>query len=136
MKTADAYPSKYLSAEDLNEKDITLTIRSVELEEIGQGAKAERKLVIEFAGAKKRFVCNKTNSNTISKVLGSDETDDWIGQRITIGPREVEFQGDMVMSIRVSLKKPAEAAPKKKVEPDPVPSDNDGAGGEGPEINF
>lgn len=120
MKTSEAYPSKYLSAEDLDGKDITLNIRTVDLETIGQGAKASDKLVIGFKGAKKQFVVNKTNANTISKVLGSDETDDWIGQSITIGPREVEFQGDMVLSIRVSLKKPAGAKPAP-AEPNPEP---------------
>lgn len=128
MKTSDAYPTKYLSAEDLGDKDITLTIESVELETIGQGAKATDKLVIGFKGAKKSFVVNKTNANTISKVLGSDETDDWIGQRITIGPREVEFQGDMVMSIRVSLKRPTSAGaakPKPEPTPEPVPENDD-----------
>lgn len=125
MKTSEAYPSKYLSAEDLDGKDMTLQIKTVELETIGQGAKASEKLVIGFKGAKKMFVVNKTNANTISKVLGSDETDDWIGQRITIGPREVEFQGDMVLSIRVSLKRPADAAaPKAQPTAEPVPSDD------------
>lgn len=120
MKTSEAYPSKYLSAEDLGEKDLTLTIQTVDLEMIGQGAQASQKLVIGFKGAKKQFVVNKTNANTITKLLGTDETDDWIGQRITIGPREVEFQGEMVMSIRVSIKKPASqqaAEVAKKVEP-------------------
>jgi hypothetical protein len=129
MKLGDAYPSKYLTAEDLDGKDVTLTIDSIELEEIGQGADKSKKLVIGFRGKKKQFVVNKTNANTIAKVLGSDDTDDWIDQRITIGPREVEFQGNMVWSIRVSLKKPASqqakeaAAPAQQHEPDELEQD-------------
>lgn len=107
-------------------RDITATIQTVELEDIGQGADKSRKLVIGFAGKKKLFVVNKTNANTISKVLGTDETDEWLNRSITIGPREVEFQGNMVWSIRVSLKKPAAAA--KPSPADAPESDNDGAG--------
>lgn len=117
MKTSEAYPSKYLTAEDLNGEDVALTIKAVDLETIGQGAKAEQKLVISFRGAKKQFVVNKTNAKTITNVLGSEETDDWIGQRITIGPREVEYQGDMMMAIRVSLKKPSSNAVTREPEP-------------------
>ena len=128
MKLNDAYPSQFLTAEDLDGKDITITIAEIELEEIGQGHDKSKKLVIGMTGKKKRFVVNKTNANTIAKVLGSDDTDDWLGQRITIGPREVEFQGNMVWSIRVSLKKPVSQQAKEAAKP--APSDNDG----GPEL--
>ena len=108
MKTSEAYPSKYLSAEDLDGKDVTVTIAGVELVDLGQGSKKENKLCITMQGKKKGFIVNKTNAKTIEKLYG-DETDEWIGQRIILSPREVEFQGDMVLSIRVSLKKPATA---------------------------
>ena len=132
MKLNDAYPSQFLTAEDLDGKDIAITIAEIELEEIGQGHDKSKKLVIGMTGKKKRFVVNKTNANTIAKVLDSDDTDDWIGQRITIGPREVEFQGNMVWSIRVSLKKPVSQQAKGAAAKPPV-SDNDG-GDSGPEL--
>lgn len=110
MKISEAYPSKYLAADDLNGKDVTVRIEAVSLEEIGKGNDKDHKLVIEFAGKDKSLVCNKTNAKTIAKVLGSEDTDDWIGKSIIIGPREVEFQGNMVWSIRVSLRRPGAAA--------------------------
>lgn len=120
MKLNEAYPSKYLTAEELD-ADVTVTISDVDLEDIGQGAQKSRKLILSFQGKKKKFVLNKTNAKTIADVLGTDETDEWIGQRITIGPTEVEFQGEMVNSIRVRKKKPTGVAPKV-VEP----ADQDG----------
>lgn len=116
MKLSEAYPSKYLTAEELD-NDVTVTISDVDCEEIGQGAQKSRKLVLSFQGKKKKFVVNKTNAKTIADVLGTDETDDWIGQRITIGPTEVEFQGEMVNSIRVRRKKPS-SAPKMTADAD------------------
>ena len=131
MKLNDAYPSRFLTADDLGGKDVTVQISKVELEEIGQGPDKSTKLVLSFAGKSKQFVVNKTNARTIGKVLNDEETDNWIGKKITIGPREVEFQGNMVWAIRVSLKAPG--APAKPAAA-PQPSDNDG--GNGDDVGF
>lgn len=125
MKISEAYPSKYLTAEDLNGKSVAVKIEAVNLEEIGKGSDKDSKLVIDFVGKEKALVCNKTNAKTISKVLGSEESDDWIGKSIIIEPREVEFQGNMVWSIRVSLRRPGSASPASAPL---VPADDDGYG--------
>lgn len=119
MNINEAFPSDYLKADDLKGANVTVTIEDVGIEEIGQGQQKERKLILSFAGKKKRLVCNKTNANTIGKLYGT-ETDAWIGKAITLSPREVEFQGDMVWAIRVSLQKPVTAgAPAPKAPPPP-----------------
>lgn len=104
----DAFPSKYLSASDLGGRSATVTIANARVEQIGKGAEAGPKIVLQFVGKQKLFVCNKTNAKTIASLHG-DDTEDWLGKSITIAPREVEFQGNMVWSIRVSLQRPAEA---------------------------
>lgn len=138
MKLNEAFPSNYLKAADLNGHNVTVTIVSVELVELGQGRDKETKLLIAFRGKDKQLVCNKTNANTIAKLYG-DDTDSWIGQKITIGPREVEFQGDMVQAIRVSIQKPAGApAAVKPAAAQPQTSDNDGGNVEmtGEDVGF
>ena len=92
MNINEAYPSRYLKASDLNGKNVAVTIKSAELEEIGFDK--EQKLVLSFAGTDKLMVLNKTNASTIAKLHG-EETDDWSGKRITLCAREVEFQGTM-----------------------------------------
>lgn len=124
MKIGEAFPSKYLKASDFEDGDRTLTIERVEMEDIGSGNDKSRKPVIYFRGEDKGFVANKTNCTTISKVLGSDDTEDWISQRITLRSAEVEFQGEMVLSIRVSLKRPPSAAVRQPVK---AAADQDGA---------
>ena len=117
MKVGEAYPSRFIKAEDLNGQDIAVKISSVELEAVDKDGK-EKKLVLGFTGKSKHLVCNKTNANTITKILNTDETDEWIGRSIIIGPREVEFQGETVWSIRVSLRLPtAKPAAPAKVAP-------------------
>ena len=120
MNLNDAFPSNFLKASDLGDRDVTLTITEAEMEEIGQDEK-QNKLVISFKGTEKGLICNKTNATTIGKLYG-DDTDKWIGQRITLMAREVEFKGESVMAIRVSLKKPAAAkaaAPVAPAAPEP-----------------
>ncbi len=110
MKLNDAFPSAFLKADDLKGNNVTVTISEVSIEQIGQGAQKDSKLVLAFRGKEKKLVCNKTNASTIAKLYG-DETDNWVGQQIILTPREVEYQGEMVWSIRVSLQKPKAVAP-------------------------
>jgi hypothetical protein len=139
MKLSEVFPSNYLKADDLKGNAAVVTIASAEIEELGKGNQKDKKLVLGFRGKEKKLVCNVTNANTIAKLYG-DDTEGWIGQRITLLPREVEFQGEMVLAIRVSLQKPAGAAPAKApakpVEPDPEPEFQPGGEEEGSQIPF
>jgi len=121
MTTDDVFPSKYLKASDLPEdgSPYLVTIEKVDMEEIG--TKKDKKPVITFEESNRGMVCNKTNWKTIAKIIDSEDSDDWIGKKISLYRAEVEFQGEMVESIRVSLKKdkatpPPAAAIKGKKE--------------------
>ena len=98
MKANDLFKSKYLKAEDLRGKDISVTIDRVEMASMPNG---QPKPAVFFKDKDKGLVLNKTNFNTIAKVIGIDDTDDWNGHQITIYPTETEFQGEMVDCIRV-----------------------------------
>lgn len=97
-----AFPSKYLKAHDLA-KPTAATISHVTVEEIGDG---EPKPVVHFKNAEKGLVLNKTNASIICEVLGTSETDDWAGKRITLYATKTEFQGKRVDCIRVSDQPP------------------------------
>ena len=99
----DAFPSKYLKASDLPEEGtLPATIEDVAMEEIGKNR--EKKPIIRFEELDKALVCNKTNCNTIAKITGSRRFKDWVGKMIHLYRVEVEFQGEMIESIRVRLK--------------------------------
>ncbi len=118
MKANDAFPSKFLAAADLQEQDRTLKITHVDTDEIG----GKQKFICHFAGAKKGLVLNKTNFNTIVKVTGEDDTDNWTGHSVCLYPTMVDFQGDQVAAIRI--KAPANK-PQRQAIPDrdnaPIP---------------
>lgn len=112
MKMQDVFPNKYLQSSDLEGNDVSVTITGCEIEEMGKDK--DRKPVLTFKGTDKKMVLNKTNWSVIGKILGSDETDDWIGKRITLYPTEVESFGETVMAIRVRLKAPKPEAQTAK----------------------
>jgi hypothetical protein len=111
----------------LKGRDVSVVIEAIDQVTLPQGQ--GRKLVATFRGKAKAWIVNKTNANTIAKVLGTDETDDWVGQEIVLYPTETEFQGDMVDAIRVRRKK-ASAAPQapaapRETEPVDLPDDEE-----------
>ena len=119
MNLDDAFPSKYMKASDLPEDStVTVTIEKIEMQEIGK--EKQRKPVITFEEMDKAFVCNKTNANSIAKITGSRDTDQWIGKQIKLFRTEVEFAGEMVESIRVSTRGKTSAS----VEPPSKEGDN------------
>ena len=117
MKATEAFPSKFLAAADLQDQERTLKITHVDSDEIG----GKQKFICHFAGAKKGLVLNKTNFNTIVKVTGQEDTDDWTGCEVCLYPTMVDFQGDQVDAIRIKAPtkkanaRPAAQAPQRQV---------------------
>lgn len=125
MKMNDVFESKYLSASDLNGRDARVTIADVEVVRIpGTG---EKKAAMTFQGKSKGLILNKTNWNTIAEVLGTDETDDWVGKQITLYPTETEYQGRVVDCLRVRRKKAPAASewqePPRETAPTEPPAE-------------
>lgn len=112
MKISEAFPAKYLSAEaDIpDDGDLIVTISDCVMEELGQGDNKDSKPVLYFSDHDKGLALNKTNANTIAGVLGSQDTDEWIGKKIALFATEVDFQGRQVLAIRVRMRKPRVAA--------------------------
>lgn len=102
MELSNVFGGDSLKAADLQGSEPTVIIASVEMKKFDNG----NKLVIAFEGKKKGLVCNKTNANRIAFAFGTN-TDNWIGQEVTLFTDMVDFQGKLVEAIRVRAKKPA-----------------------------
>lgn len=98
MRISEAFPTKYVSAPDLQGKDINLTINHVAMESVG--SPSENLPVIYFMGTQKGLVLNKTNGQTIAEQHG-DESDQWQGKKITLYPTSTDYAGRTVPCIRV-----------------------------------
>lgn len=122
MNINAAFPSTYLKAADLQNRRVNVGIDRVAIEEVG----GEHKPVVYFLGKDRGLILNKTNGNIIAEMYGP-ETDDWRGQKITLYPARVEFQGKIVDAIRVHLDPMVNAAmqsqaPIAAAEPQTAPA--------------
>lgn len=132
------FPNEYISAADLIEAQkksgrdgVTLTISTVKMENLKTNKGTERKPVVSFVefeqraaqgkGENKRLVMNKTNARLIAKLHGN-ETNDWVGKRITLWPTQCEAFGATVDCVRVMPHTPQD--PKRNgAKAAPVPSE-------------
>lgn len=102
MNVNEAFSSKYIRHSDLNGKRIAVIIARVAVETVGQGTDARKKPVLYFQGKDKGLALNKTNAFTVSKIIGSPDTDHWTGHKIVLFPDTTLFQGQMVDCVRIT----------------------------------
>lgn len=97
MNINQAFPTKYLRAEDLGGREIPVIISHVIVEKFDDG---KVKPILYFQGKQKGVALNKTNSTNISAAFGP-ETDHWAGKPVMLYPAWVDYQGKSVQAIRV-----------------------------------
>lgn len=122
MRKIDAFKSQYLRTADLKGQERTFTIDSVVLEEIlsPDGGDSEEKPVVSFRDHSQRMILNSTNWDAIAEIYG-DETDGWVGQRVTIYPTTTQFGSRRVECMRIKAPKALEpASASSSNEPPPL----------------
>lgn len=104
MRRSQAYPSTYLTQDDVREGPILATIKDVRIETIGRGNAPEEKPVMHFRESSlKSFTVNQTNWQTLEDAFGP-ESDDWTGQRIELYlDPGVKFGLDTVGGVRIRI---------------------------------
>lgn len=126
MRLNEVFTSgKTWKAEDLEGKDLTLKITSVEPKKFDDGPK----LILKFHGTDVVLITNKTNAETISELYG-DDTDEWAGKRITLFPTKTKFGTQKVACIRIretvpNGKPPVAETGGKRPAPRTEPGDDD-----------
>lgn len=111
MKVSEAFPSRFLKAEDLRGKKVAVRIKFVEMEKVGEDTRP----VITFVGKDKVLTLNKTNALMISKIVGTDDMDEWGGKQIVLRPDVTTFGGKPIDCIRVEAA-PAASTPAPEPE--------------------
>jgi hypothetical protein len=114
----DMFPSRFFKADDLAQP-LVVKIREVTLEQLGNES-SETKPVLYFVNQDKALCLNKTNATAIINITGSENTDDWIGQRIELFKDTVMFRGQRTPAVRVR-------APHRATAPASAVTDEDGA---------
>ena len=121
MNISELTVSKYLKKEDVT-PPVIATISGITHENLAKdGDTPEYKYILQFVENLKPMVLNLTNGKLIAMVTGSDETDEWVGKKITLwNDPTVSFGDKMTGGIRVRL--PQEAPQEAQM------SENPGAG--------
>lgn len=102
MKRSEAFPSKYLSKDDVV-MPIVATIRAVHPEMLKGDDGDERKVVMEFEGDVKPLIINNTNWMTLEDAYGED-SDAWLGKMVELYKEPaVMFAGKRVGGVRVRI---------------------------------
>jgi hypothetical protein len=111
MRVSEMYPSKYLSAADLQGREHVVEIDRVVEEEIGRDRVSKQ--LMYFRGRTKALVLNKTIVRAVAEFL-DDETDEWRGQRVTLFPTTTQVGDEVKPCVRVK----AAPAPKPPLADD------------------
>lgn len=94
--------SKFLKKEDAGE-GILVTIKGVEKRDVGTESEPEQKWVL-LLEEQKPLVLNSTNLALLEKALGSDNSDDWTGQKVVLfNDENVSFGGKLTGGVRVDV---------------------------------
>ena len=111
MKVSDIFVTRYLRAADLGGRAPLVTVKAVSRQDFPDGPR----LVVAFEEGSKLLSLNRTNARELARLFG-DETAGWIGQRVRLVVRDVDYRGQMVPAVRVA---PADAAaaPPKAADP-------------------
>jgi hypothetical protein len=105
MNIDQLFPSNYLKASDADGNP-TYTMQDVKIESMkNRDGEEEEKPVLYFVEVEKGLVLNRTNAQVISGFYG-DDTDNWVGERVTLTSVDVSAFGQTKPALRISTKKP------------------------------
>ena len=115
VKRSEAFPSKWLSAADLDGGSIIAAIKVASLETLkGFDGVDTKKIVIYFAHKHKPLQLNRTNYDSVAGIAGTDETDDWPGTKVELFVNREIVKGKLTDCVRIRKPgTPAKTKPKK-----------------------
>ena len=102
VKLDKMFPSRYIKGQDLQGRAMNVTITRIQPEKMRpnpQGPELD-KFVLYVEEGKKGIVLSKTLASQIAQILGSDESDDWIGKKVTLFPAPMNIAGVHRVAIR------------------------------------
>lgn len=111
MKTNDMFPSDYIQAKkDLVEdgQPVDLAVEITGFETVIFDNEDQEKYVLLFGHIERKLILNKTNYNTMLDLHPADDTDEWVGAKITLFAAEVQYMGKTTWGTRIRLTVPKE----------------------------
>jgi len=131
MKANALIPSKFLKKEDVDPPKL-VTVKALRQANVAMDDQPEEmKWTILFRELEKPMVLNSTNIQLLTKALGTDETDEWVGKQVVVyNDPNVSFAGKITGGVRIRApKKPVTAAApvESQMVDDDIPFSQEGA---------
>lgn len=106
MNVNDLKQSNFLGQKDLKKPMLVTISGCKEINVAKEGAEKEMRWALEFHELEKPMTLNITNGKMIAKIVGSDESNDWVGHKVVlfVDPN-VMYGGELVGGIRVRAPK-------------------------------
>lgn len=113
MNINDMKTSRFISKTDLPAppNGLIVTIRAIGQENVAMpDAQPEMKFTLMIKELPKPFVLNITNANAIGAIVGSEETDDWVGKQVEMYyDPTISMAGKIVGGIRMRVPNPQQS---------------------------
>jgi hypothetical protein len=120
MKVSQAFPSDYLLPTDIGNRDVTVTVETVELKKVGR----DNQYVCYFEGKRKGLILYQKQARQISSALADDEMDNWRGRQITLYVGQSDNGKDYIYVKEASAideRRYQAPAPARQAPPPPTP---------------
>jgi len=100
MKLSDLFPRKYFSGEDLKGQIHNITITRVTKEQMETRSGKKEIIILYARELSKGVTMGKAMAYSISEILGSEETNDWIGKQVQLYTETVRVAGQQKIAVR------------------------------------
>lgn len=98
---SELYPGRFLKADLLKGKKVTLTIKDIDVQDlVGETGKPSAKVIASFVERPLELVLPKTNGECMRRMFGNNPHS-WIGKRVTLFPSTTKFGRETVDCIRI-----------------------------------
>jgi len=97
----ELFPGRFLKAGLFKGKNVTLTITSVDREDLPGDKGDERRGILSFKETPMQLVVNKTNGLCLRAMFGT-QVQTWVGKRVTFSPEKDKFGRETVDAIRIA----------------------------------
>lgn len=101
-RVKDMYPKKHLTPADLGKNSVNITIERInQVEVFDQKLNRTKKVwAMFFKGKNKYMIMNQTNANKLAEIFDSDDSDDWVGNKIVIYVDNITVGGQPKKALR------------------------------------
>lgn len=110
FKVSKEFPNRFVSGDEIGKAIVPVKIVTTKQEVVNAGTKEEDKvLVVYFEGKERGVRLNKTRANEIKDIVGSDDTDDWVGKEMFMKAEPQKAFGEWVNAIHFTNESPTGA---------------------------